>query len=285
MIDIISTYLNLPSPIELVDWTSLGIRLHVKRDDLIHPVISGNKWRKLSGHLDVYKHGEFEGIVSMGSAYSNHLHALSYVCFQLNIPCTCFIYSHGPFEDNPTLADCLSWNSKCTSITRVQAAQLRSHMDNSLEVEGKKRMWIPEGGGGANGELGIRQMVSEFPEDFDQSDHLVLCACGTGTTLKGMLNDTKNLFIASKRVVRNAVYDFDKSTRLIWMEPEALHKFSKVNEELELFINGFKHQTGIMLDCVYTGPLLFSFSKEQHLHAFNKIYFIHTGGLQGNRMH
>ncbi|MBK9108506.1 MAG: hypothetical protein IPM92_09100 [Saprospiraceae bacterium] len=281
--DFISDHLHLPSPLQQINWSSIGIQLSIKRDDLIHAVISGNKWRKLCGHLEIYKQGNFDGIASMGSAYSNHLHAMSFVCFQLKIPCTCLIYNQGTMELSVTLRDCLNWQAKCTSITRSYASDLRTHSENYLEIGGKNLMWIPEGGSGDAGEMGIRQLIAELPEDLDHAEHLLICGCGTGTTIRGILNHTKHLQIASKRVVRSAIYDFENHPRMNWIGGNHSHQFSKMDAELELFMKTFQAEQGILLDRVYTGPLLLSFSKEYNLHSFQKIYFIHTGGLQGNR--
>lgn len=280
----ISNHLNLPSPLQQIEWDSLGIPLFVKRDDLIHTVISGNKWRKLYGHLETFKGGQFDGIVSMGGAYSNHLHAMSHICFHLKIPCVCLIYNQGSVEQTVTISDCLKWQSKCISITRSYASQLRMLNENFIRFEAKNFMWVPEGGGGAAGLIGIQKLVAELPEDFDQAENLILCGCGTGTTIRGLLDHTNHVKIASKRVVRSAVYDFENHPRILWLDGNIPHKFSKLDAELELFINEFQEQQRILLDRIYTGPLLKAFSNEHSLHSFRKILFIHTGGLQGNRI-
>jgi len=73
--------LNIPSTINKINSFFLEekeIELFIKRDDLIHSVISGNKWRKLKYNFQAAANGRFTTILSFGGAYSNHLHALSY---------------------------------------------------------------------------------------------------------------------------------------------------------------------------------------------------------------
>ena len=84
--------LLLPSPEQKLFIPHLNHEIIFKRDDLIHPIVSGNKWRKLKYHLTAFEESKKKCIVSIGGAHSNHLHALSYLCFQLQIPCKLLIY-------------------------------------------------------------------------------------------------------------------------------------------------------------------------------------------------
>ena len=89
--------LKLPSPLETLSDQWLNKALSIKRDDLIHPIISGNKWRKIKGHLVHFKVNSYKELMSVGSAHSNHLHALAYICKELNIPFKALIYGIIPF--------------------------------------------------------------------------------------------------------------------------------------------------------------------------------------------
>ncbi|MBK8955076.1 MAG: hypothetical protein IPM34_05910 [Saprospiraceae bacterium] len=274
----------LPSPLQTFQWDEIGLTMHVKRDDLIHPVISGNKWRKLAEHLKYYFTQHFDGIASMGGAHSNHMHALSFACFLLDIPNLCFIYGHGDWLKSPTITDCQKWNSTCEPISRIRAQDFRQTTDDFIEIENRKYYWIPEGGGGALGIQGIKQMLDEYPKDFDRSDQLILCGCGTGTSIEGILEGTTKINVAGLRIVKSGVYRFEKHPRFIWLNHRDEHKFAALDDELSEFMSSFQSRFGIPLDRVYTGPLLLAFSKAQNLHAYKKIFFLHSGGLQGNRV-
>ena len=81
------------SPTEILDLSSFGIQneIYVKRDDLIHPIVSGNKWRKLKENFSFFNSSKFEGMISLGGAYSSHILSLSYICFKKDIPCILII--------------------------------------------------------------------------------------------------------------------------------------------------------------------------------------------------
>ena len=86
------------SPLSPLDLSYYGIKneVFIKRDDLIHPIISGNKWRKLRLNIAKYKSSCFKGVISMGGAFSSHILALSYVCFKKDIPCVLLIRGEKP---------------------------------------------------------------------------------------------------------------------------------------------------------------------------------------------
>ena len=79
---------SLPSPLQKLDLSVFGVdqQVYVKRDDLIHTVVSGNKWRKLKQNIDYFSKSYKKGIISLGGAYSSHVLALSFLCKQQNIP-------------------------------------------------------------------------------------------------------------------------------------------------------------------------------------------------------
>ncbi len=275
--------LNIPSAFEALVIPGLEKTIFIKRDDLIHPVICGNKWRKLKHHLAAFYNGNYDGIVSMGGAHSNHLHALSYTAHQLGIPCTNLIYGWNSAFQTQTILDARKWDAQCVPITRVQAAQLRNGDLNIKELGYGNRYWIPEGGAGEPGIRGCKDILEELPVEFDQEHTLIVCPCGTGTTISGFLECTRYVHIASQHRVRNALYDFEMSTRVKWLPDIQFGRFGKSDPLLRSFIEEFSRVTGIPLDIVYNGPLMNAFlSNIEKLH-FKQFIYIHTGGLQGNR--
>lgn len=275
--------LKLPSPCESIYLDSIKRNIIVKRDDLIHPIISGNKWRKLYFHFAEYFNSDKQCITSMGGVYSNHLHALAYCCQVLKIPCRLLIYGHHSDEQSETLKDMEHWDAECIPISRTEAAILRAWPDVQCTLLGPDDFWIPEGGGGARGILGIESLIAELPTDFDQPNNLVLSACGTGTTISGLLQFSRCFHIESLQTVRSAEYPFAKEERFNWISTSKKQSFAKNSTAQFEFYKAFHQQYGFELDQVYTGPLLFSFLQKNNAHSYNNILLIHSGGIQGNR--
>lgn len=277
--------LRVPSLQECVFLSECNREITFIRDDQIHPVISGNKWRKLKYHLGYYLNNDYQGIASMGGAYSNHLHALAYVCQLLDVPCSLFVYGlHGEMN-SPTLMDCNKWNAGLNPISRNQAADFRLNGLNCLPESMRSYYWIEEGGGGVLGESGMKDLIDELPAGFDKKETLIVCATGTGTTIKGILRHTSNCRIATLQVVKMARYTWANNERIIQMSTGNSHAFAKQNDEMASLIIQFSNSYHIQLDKVYTAPLMQSFLKNENLHQFQNIYFIHSGGLQGNRVY
>ncbi len=277
--------LHLPSRLESIYIEELQAKLLVKRDDLIHPIISGNKWRKLVYHLKAFKQSDHKGIISMGGVYSNHLHALSFVCHQLKIPCQVLIYGWHQELLTPTQRDMVEWSSQLTPISRQMAQLLR---DNSQSMDSNfpsDYYWIPEGGGGDCGIQGMADLINELPMGFDHENHLILCACGTGTSLQGLLKFTRHVKIASLKKVKQSSYGFKDHPRMIWIPANSNESFGKISQQGSSFVDSFYKQFQIPLDFIYTGPLMKQFLASGLSTQFEQIYFIHTGGLQGNRDH
>ncbi len=252
------------------------------RDDQIHPVISGNKWRKLKFHLENYVQRKLQGISSMGGAFSNHLHALAFVCNELNIPCTLFVYGWNGELNSPTLVDCLKWNADLQPITRQQAA-IYCIQEADATVN-RNYYWIPEGGGGTLGEQGMKELVDELPFDFDVEENCIVCASGTGTSIQGILNHTRFCKVATQQIVKMANYPWINNERILLIQADRPNSFAKKDRGLLEFINDFNNSYEILLDPVYTARLMIAFLKDNGLHSYSKIYFIHTGGLQANRI-
>lgn len=282
---IISTLkLQLPSPCESINIGTSTKELMIKRDDLIHPIISGNKWRKLQFHLQEFYASGKKTIASLGGVYSNHLHALAYCCNALKIPCHLLIYGNHTGSLTPTLLDAQNWNAHCISISRENAQSLRIKPELCEDLVTSEMYWIPEGGGGEHGVRGIQSIIDELPENFDKPDHLVLCACGTGTTITGLLRYSKNFELKSLKVVRSARYSFDENPRFKWIDGKGLKAFAQSSVQQLEYYKQFQMKYGMELDKVYTGPLIFSYLNDPEHSEFSKILLIHSGGLQGNRL-
>ena len=109
------------SPLNKLDLSSFGIdnEVFIKRDDLIHPIVSGNKWRKLKQNISYIKSSSFKGVISKGGAYSSHILALSYVCYSIGIKCILLIRGEEPKEKNNILQQCLKYGAELHFCSRT----------------------------------------------------------------------------------------------------------------------------------------------------------------------
>lgn len=270
-----------------------AIQLWLKRDDLIHPVISGNKWRKLKYSLAHALALHSETLISMGGAYSNHLHALAFAGKQLGLKTRGFIRGENTSVVNPTLQDLLDWGMTLEFVTRTDYRLLRQYQQwDSLPDLTAGAYWLPEGGAGHYALQGIAELLDEIPISYDY-----LCvSCGTGTTLAGLLmQNLQPAKLLGFAALKNAHFLHAEIQQYLsnpnvndWSINLDYHfgGFAKVNAELIQFMHRFEQTTGIPLDPVYTGKMLYGiydliaqgyFKPGQHLLA------IHTGGLQGRR--
>ena len=104
-----------------------NITLLIKRDDLLHPIISGNKWRKLKYTLLNALNQGNQHIISMGGAYSNHLHALAYIGHHLQLKTTGLIRGEQPTQENQTLLDLRHWGMQLEFVSRSDFRKLRKY--------------------------------------------------------------------------------------------------------------------------------------------------------------
>lgn len=270
-----------------------GIELWLKRDDLIHPIISGNKWRKLKYCLEHALTLNTDTLVSMGGAYSNHLHALAYAGKQLGLKTKGIIRGEQINPTNPTVRDLLDWGMELTYVSRSDYRELRAIKDGQAFPNlTPGTYWIPEGGASRFALQGVAELVSEISLDFD-----VFCVpCGTGTTLAGLLTrpmqPTRILGFAA---LKNASFLINEVEQLLtqptcneWSINLDYHcgGFAKVTPELRQFIQIFEKTTGILLDPVYTGKMLYGIYdliQRGYFTAGQKLLALHTGGLQGRR--
>lgn len=268
------------------------IELWIKRDDLIHPVISGNKWRKLKFILDHALNIGSDAVISMGGAYSNHLHALAYIGKQLNLKTVGYIRGEQPKTYSPTLLDIQRWGMELRFLSRSEYRELRTYKQhNELPASQPGQYWLPEGGATSLALKGVAAISSEINLEYD-----VLCVpCGTGTTLAGLVNSMhrKTSILGFSALKGGGFLNRDVENLLDkkinnWSLILDYHfgGFAKGNEDLTLFMQNFYQQHGVELDAVYTGKMfygLFDLILRDRFKPGQKIIAIHTGGLQGNR--
>ncbi|MBU6341320.1 MAG: pyridoxal-phosphate dependent enzyme [Bacteroidetes bacterium] len=277
-----------------------SIRLFVKRDDLIHPTVSGNKWRKL--HLAVEKMFEARksGIISMGGPFSNHLHALAAYGNAMGFPTLGIIRGNSADLSNPTLSAAGAWGMQFRIVSKKSYdLGLDSDDIQSIIKENKNYMFLPEGGSSREGVLGcmgIGREVETVFHDFPGPRYLCVPA-GTGCTAAGAmlgLNNSRweglvfpaapygvdwpriDAYIRAEKVASNLAF---KVT-----DQYTFGSFVTKSETLHAFIADFKLRYALLLDPIYTCKMMYGIFDLLGLGYFpanSLVVAVHTGGLQG----
>ncbi|MGY6276708.1 1-aminocyclopropane-1-carboxylate deaminase/D-cysteine desulfhydrase [Methylomonas sp. MgM2] len=286
------------SPLVQVDddlFHACGVELWIKRDDLLHPIISGNKWRKLKYILDHALKLGADTVVSMGGAYSNHLHALAFVGKWLGLKTIAYVRGERPEALNPTLADLLDWGMDLRFVSRVDYRRLRAYRaHDSFPGLKSGQYWLPEGGAAELALKGVADIVREIDIEFD----VLFTACGTGTTLAGLIQaappQTKLIGVAAlkgaeflKADVSQMRFESNCPERE-WTILLDYHfgGFAKKTAELLEFMQAFQAGHAIPVEPVYTAKALYAVYDLLQKGCFKsgqRIVVLHTGGLQGSR--
>lgn len=268
------------------------IELWIKRDDLIHPVISGNKWRKLKYILDHALSLNVHTLISMGGAYSNHLHALAYAGRQLGLKTIGLIRGERPGVLNSALLDMERWGMDLKFVSRSDYRLLRQYKGwQDLPGIESGQYWLPEGGAQSLALQGVAELVREIEQPYD-----IICApCGTGTTLAGIIDAVPGqVFVQGFAALKNAGFLMADIEHLLerpnthWQINLDYHfgGFAKAPGELFNFMRAFELKTAIPLEPIYTGKMLYALydlMAKNHFKPGQRIIAVHTGGLQGNR--
>lgn len=263
------------------------------RLDLIHPIVSGNKPLKLLGWLECFQQSSYQGLLSFGGAYSNHLHALAFVGKELNIPVTLIVRAYADQPLTPTLQDCQHWGAKVIFADKQSYARRYEANYQAQLAREYQALVIGEGGEateqhGALGEKGCLGLA-EIAQHYDQ----VWLAVGSGTTALGLAKGLADRQASTKIVGVNAVADHGQqaqnwqrlmSPSVDWQLIDDAHLggFAKTTPEL-LDLMAIYEQYQLPLEPVYSGKLLLAFEKSLPQLAAEKVLLIHGGGLQGRR--
>jgi 1-aminocyclopropane-1-carboxylate deaminase len=268
------------------------IELWMKRDDLLHRVISGNKWRKLKYSLDHALSSGADTIISMGGAYSNHLHALAYAGKALGLKTIGLIRGEQLQTLTPTLRDMQNRGMELKFVSRSDYRLLR-HYKGCHDLPGLKpqQYWLPEGGAQALALKGVAELVNEINVLYD-----IFCVpCGTGATLAGIIEAVPDqVSVIGIAALKNAGFLTAEVESLLpqpcnnWQINLDYHfgGFAKTSAELMAFIKDFELKNKIPLEPVYTGKMMYALYDLIAKHYFKpgqRIIAVHTGGLQGKR--
>lgn len=282
-------------PIQLPILKEKGIELWIKREDSIHPFVSGNKFRKLKYNIAQAQEEKQHTLLTFGGAYSNHIAATAAAGKMAGFKTIGVIRGDELAKDiertlagNATLKHAVENGMQLRFVSRELYRNKTSEaFIKELQNEFGEFYLVPEGG---TNDLAI-QGCEEILTFEDEKFNYICCAVGTGGTISGLINSIKEHqkvigFPALKGdFLTSEIQQFAKRNDH-WSLQNAFHfgGYGKYTPELIRFINEFKVQTNIPLDPIYTGKMLFGIFKMIENDAFekgSKILAIHTGGLQG----
>ncbi len=289
---------NINSRIQQVHFSEIensGVTLFIKREDELHPFISGNKYRKLKYNLEEAAKQNKSTLLTFGGAYSNHIAATAAAGYYFDFKTIGIIRGHELgdnfgeiIQNNPTLKFASAHNMQFEFVSRADYRTKSSpEFIASLHKKLGNFYLVPEGGTNNFAVKGCEEILTEEDIKYDY----ICCAVGTGGTISGIINSSKNHqkvigFSALKGdFLQNEIRKYILKQQN-WSLNTNYHfgGYAKVSEELITFINKFKKETTISLDPVYTGKMIFGIIdliKSRFFKDGTKILAIHTGGLQG----
>ncbi|MDG9721868.1 1-aminocyclopropane-1-carboxylate deaminase/D-cysteine desulfhydrase [Streptomyces sp. DH41] len=260
---------RLPSPLqEIADgrFERRGVRLLLKRDDLIHPELVGNKWRKLAPNLAM---AGGRAVVTFGGAYSNHLRATAAAGRLLGLPTVGVVRGQelAGRPLNPSLARCaadgmrLHFVDRSTYRRKTEPATLAALLRSA---DAEDAIVVPEGGSNAEAVRGCRALGKELGEHTD----VAALACGTGGTLAGLaaglppgrrtlgIPVLKGGFLADD--IRRLQERAFGGLRGSWSLDDRFHcgGYARTTPELDSFAEDFEHRHGLPVERVYVAKML-----------------------------
>ncbi|KPZ11661.1 1-aminocyclopropane-1-carboxylate deaminase [Pseudomonas amygdali pv. ulmi] len=285
-----------------------GVEVAILRLDLIDSLISGNKWFKLSEHLTQAVEAGAEGLISLGGAHSNHLHALAAAGRRFGFPTVGLLRGHA--QQTPTVLDLQAFGMQLHWLGYA-GYRARHAADFWLPWQAQYPELYPiaEGGGGLAGALGcarLREMVDSQLGHLGWDDyHGWWLAVGTGTTLAGLLlaeagahpvygamavpdnhGVAQNIVAVLKEAAGSQVNASPNLPAACVLLEASRRGFARTDAALLDFIASSEAHSGVPLEPLYTGKALLALHDEVLAGRFksgSRLVLVHTGGLQGRR--
>jgi 1-aminocyclopropane-1-carboxylate deaminase len=282
-----------PSPVQPLKISSIqdkNYKLFLKRDDLLHSVISGNKWRKLKHLLLSIESQGYHKISAMGGPYSNLLHSLAYLGRRLNWSVELVVRGYAEQPLTPMLKDALRWGATIRYVDRVTFRQLRERAPDLPDDV----FWFAEGGYHPLALKGTAESLMELTDQYDA----IITATATGTCLAGLaLGAWQRGFrarIIGISVLNNAAQVTADIERLLpdnVPRPEVISGYefggyAKTSPQLLVFMAEFEANQQVPLEPTYSGKSFygtFDLIKRGYFKENSRILLIHCGGLQARR--
>lgn len=295
-----SNQAEITTPLQKLEDTRFelaGIEVWMKRDDLNHPLIQGNKWHKLRLNLQQAEHQGQNQLLTFGGAYSNHIAATAAACYERGWPSIGFIRGDELATNHqawsPTLKQAQLHGMQFEFLDR-QTYRLRHHQAwlEALQPRFPNAYLLPEGGSNEFAVAGFEQVINQLNQQCESWTDL-FCAVGTGGSLAGLakyasINQTIWGVASLKKAdyLKPQIQNWIGSSKQNWRLLTEFHGggYAKSNSEIVLKTKQFESQFQIQLDPIYTAKLVWAFNtllEQNHFQPGQKIILYHSGGLQG----
>lgn len=282
------------SPLTLLHSTQFderNIKVFVKRDDLIHPFISGNKWRKGHYLLKHIKENGYDTAITFGGAYSNHIHAFSYACNSIGLKSIGII--RGEELANKPLNKTLTFaKEKGMELIFVDRNEYKQRYDSEYQKMLAKKhnaYIVPEGGTTSFAIEGFKDMLDEIRSET--SFDYILVPCGSGGTISGINSNLRkneqvigiNVLKGTEPELLSVIKSFSDNERYIINNDYHFGGYAKTTQELNNFIHTFEQDFNIEIEKVYSAKMFYAFFDLVNKGFFDNktVVLNHTGGLQG----
>ena len=267
-----------------------SVKVFIRREDLIHPFVSGNKFRKLKYNLLQAKKENQHTLLTFGGAYSNHIAATAFAGKEHGFQTVGVIRGEeleAKIDENPTLQFAQDCGMKFEFVSRdtYRLKDTANFVEKLREKHGSFYL-VPEGGTNEFAVNGCEEILNKADEDYD----FICCAVGTGGTISGLINGS---FEGQKVIgfpalkgdfLQKDIRNFAKNNNFSLLNEYHFGGYGKVTSELIEFINSFYKKNKIPLDPIYTGKMVFGvidLIQKNYFPKNAKILLIHTGGMQG----
>lgn len=282
-------HIAFPTPYQTLD-LPFPVQLTVKRLDLIHPQISGNKFFKLKYNLLEAKQQNLNQVLTFGGAYSNHIAATAYAAHYFGFQSIGIIRGEELAKQafNPTLKTAQDFDMQLHFVSRAEY-RLRYELEylQQLKQRYPNTLTIPEGG---TNELAIQGTKEILSADDQENYDVICCAVGTGGTIAGIIESSSDQqhilgFSALKGdFLKQDIQKWTNKTNWSLTDAYCCGGYAKTNSKLLQFMQHFEQQYAVPLEQIYTAKMmmgLFDLIQQGHFPVNARILTIHTGGLQG----
>jgi len=276
----------LTQPIKNQQFTRINMEWDMLRADLIHPICSGNKFFKLKYYILDAIDKQMGIIRTYGGAWSNHIVATAYLANQCGLQSIGVIRGEEPPQWSSTLKQAQEYGMQLIFVPRAEFSSYQQQYYSEAIYE------IPQGGVGLLGVKGAAEMALYC--NFEQYTHII-CACGTGTMLAGLVHASQN----HQQCIGIPVLKHPELVQEIRVLLKDVHPknnfnllydyhwggYAKKNQQLLDYMNDFYNRTTIPTDIIYTSKMVYAIEdllKNNYFKPGSKILSIHSGGIQGN---
>jgi 1-aminocyclopropane-1-carboxylate deaminase len=273
------------------------------RLDVLHPIVSGNKFYKLRFYIAEAIENGVSTVASFGGPYSNHIVALAFTAKEAGLKSIGYIRTNEDEPITPSMAEAKGYGMELVYLGRTDFQTKKASILETMDAKSDMYL-IDEGGYGTIGAKGAATILSE--NETAHYDYIV-CAVGTGTMLAGIAHAALphqkiigipvlknegsieaeiNALLLDKNDLNYDSNNYNKNRSYTLLHQFHQGGYAKTNPMMFDFMNRLWDAENIPTDIVYTSKLLFAIEQLLQENYFEKdasILVIHSGGLQGNR--